>query len=838
MADHDYFREYDLIKARKAPSKVNLAPHQVGAQNKLMNWFNKPDEGYKGGILVLPTGGGKTFTAVRFLCQGPLSAGYKILWLAHTHHLLEQAYYSFGPREMDQQRGYEVGLIQEPRSELNVRVVSGTPDHFRIQQIKPNDDVLICTLQTASSGLKRKQPNFMEFIESAGDKLFVVFDEAHHSPAPSYRNLIINLRERFSKMYLLGLTATPTYSDEKKKGWLKELFPDDIIYQVTMNDLLAQEILAKPVFENPNTEFEPDFDEREFQKWSGSFRDLPENIITQLANSRSRNQFIAKAYANNKDKYGKTLIFADRWDQCVQLCEFLRKEGVKAGAMFTHLYQTGSGRIIGGGDSNAQTLERFRNNELDVLVNIRMLTEGTDVPDVDTVFLTRQTTSQILLTQMIGRALRGPKFGGTEIAHIVSFVDKWKQKINWAFWDPLSGEKETGGDIFHPKSVPWEFISIDLVRHLSQVMFKNQNIEIGPFLKNVPLGWYQTQFYALSEDNENYEETSRLVMVFEDDDKDYIQFMDYLEKIDLSDYENDETTINSKKDELNQWLRDFFHVEDSLVENLKNNLFYIASHMGQLKERPQFFEFEDRKNYDMDLIARRYMDLSKTLSLPEINNLLKEEFSRTDRYWNIIYVNYPQFKQQFDACVNRLLELVDETPEDVYKGKSSKGDDLDDETKRIVKKKYPDCLCCGEEKKMLLEVDHINSKYFGGTNAIDNLQTLCRSCNSTKNTMEIDFRRHESPLPSAPKEIRLIHPPQYHVEEEETWIKYIKRLINLFYCSSAVKTVDLDGDIWKIELYPGNDPAWIKPHQNNILSELKVSRNNLKLKEPEGIIIK
>ena len=41
-----------------------------------------------------------------------------------------------------------------------------------------------------------------------------------------------------------------------------------------------------------------------------------------------------------------------------------------------------------------------------------MLTEGTDVPDVDTVFLTRQTTSKILLTQMIGRALRGPKFGG------------------------------------------------------------------------------------------------------------------------------------------------------------------------------------------------------------------------------------------------------------------------------------------------------------------------------------------------------------------------------------------------------------------------------------------
>ena len=152
-----------------------------------------------------------------------------------------------------------------------LRVVSGTENHNKIQQIKSTDDILICTLQTASSGLKNKQPNFMEFLESAGEKLFVIFDEAHHSPAPTYRNLIIQLREKFSQMYLLGLTATPTYTDEKKRGWLKELFPDDIIYQVTLNKLMAQEILAKPVFENANTEFEPDFDDREYQKWIRQF---------------------------------------------------------------------------------------------------------------------------------------------------------------------------------------------------------------------------------------------------------------------------------------------------------------------------------------------------------------------------------------------------------------------------------------------------------------------------------------------------------------------------------------------------------------------------------------
>ncbi len=827
----DYYREYDLIKARKAPSKINMAPHQVDANVSLMNWFGKNTPGNHGGILVLPTGGGKTFTAVRFLCQGPLSDGYKVLWLAHTHHLLEQAYYSFGPREIDQQQGFEVGNIQEPRNKLNVRVVSGTKDHYRVQQIESTDDVLICTLQTASSALKRNQPHFKEFLESAGEKLFVVFDEAHHSPAPSYRNLIIKLREKFSKMYLLGLTATPTYNDEKKKGWLKDLFPDDILYQVTLNELMAQEILAKPIFENPNTEFEPDFEDREYEKWVNNFSDLPEYIIEQLANNRSRNQFIAKVYAKRRAKYGKTLIFADRWNQCVQLCEFLRKEGVKAGAMFTHVHQTGTGRIIGGGDYNTKVLEKFRNNELDVLVNIRMLTEGTDVPDVDSVFLTRQTTSKILLTQMIGRALRGPKFGGTEEAHIVSFVDNWNQRINWAEWDPLDESSVTSeGPSTPSKRPPWQLISIDLVRHLSQVMFNNQSMEIGPFLKNVPIGWYQTTFFALSE-NEDYEETSRLVMVFDNEKNSYEQFIDYLGNVDLFDYENEDTTIESKTEEINRWSQEYFNPEKLITDDLKNNLFYIASHMGQSKEKPKFFEFEERKYHDMDEIARQYMNLK----LFEVDPKLKTEFDRKDRYWRIIYPNFESFRQQFFACVQRLQDLKIDTG-NVFEGYSKVIDDLDPLKKEIIEK-YPACLSCGETNKKLLEVDHINPRYFGGKDSIANLQTLCRYCNISKNVMEIDFRTHITPLKNFPEEFKIFNIPQNRSVENETWIKYIKRLINQFYCSSAVKNVKLGDKEWKIELFSGNDPSWIRPHLKELTTEINVFRDQIKLKGPEKIIV-
>lgn len=42
------------------------------------------------------------------------------------------------------------------------------------------------------------------------------------------------------------------------------------------------------------------------------------------------------------------------------------------------------------------------------------------------------------------------------------------------------------------------------------------------------------------------------------------------------------------------------------------------------------------------------------------------------------------------------------------------------------------CVRCGERRPKLLTVDHIHPKSKGGTNAMDNLQTLCEPCNVAK----------------------------------------------------------------------------------------------------------
>jgi 5-methylcytosine-specific restriction endonuclease McrA len=49
------------------------------------------------------------------------------------------------------------------------------------------------------------------------------------------------------------------------------------------------------------------------------------------------------------------------------------------------------------------------------------------------------------------------------------------------------------------------------------------------------------------------------------------------------------------------------------------------------------------------------------------------------------------------------------------------------------------CLCCGKRKP--LTRDHVVPLIKGGSNTIDNIQPLCRSCNSRKHDKDIDYRR-------------------------------------------------------------------------------------------------
>jgi superfamily II DNA or RNA helicase len=169
-----------------------------------------------------------------------------------------------------------------------------------LSAVSSADDVVIATLQTVVAAYGREHDNLKGFLDSSDGKLVVVFDEAHHAPAPSYCKLIERMRADYPGLYLLGLTATPTYSDERRQGWLKKLFPQDVLYSVSRSRLMLMGVLSRPIYENRRTEVTVELEEKDYQRWLSSYGDLPEHIVTTLAENQKRNDLIANAYVAGK----------------------------------------------------------------------------------------------------------------------------------------------------------------------------------------------------------------------------------------------------------------------------------------------------------------------------------------------------------------------------------------------------------------------------------------------------------------------------------------------------------------------------------------------------------
>jgi len=118
----------------------------------------------------------------------------------------------------------------------------------------------------------------------------------------------------------------------------------------------------------------------------------------------------------------------------------------------------------------------------------------------------------------------------------------------------------------------------------------------------------------------------------------------------------------------------------------------------------------DYSNY---ISSARRLKLFDVDRIHELNNLLKKARKNYQNYLEII-ANKPRR----DACI--FTANID--VKDIIYGMYGKK-----------------CLACGSEKNISL--DHIVPIHKKGTNTIDNLQPLCKSCNSKKGTKVIDYRK-------------------------------------------------------------------------------------------------
>ncbi|MFV8752861.1 DEAD/DEAH box helicase [Nannocystaceae bacterium ST9] len=483
-ADDSFIPRFAVLDTgAQSPDERRPHNYQVEAWEKLTAHLAQSEtRNVFQGLLVMPTGAGKTFTTVRWLAEQVLSRGKRVLWLAHRHELLQHA-----AAEIHRCAARIKGI-----DKLRVRIVSG--QHCTTSQIDPSDHVVVASV----ASLARSSEIRTALVSDPN--LFVVIDEAHHAPAKSYRDIIRQLQSQ-KRFRVLGLTATPTRTIAEERPILNQLFAGNILYQVDLRRLIDLGTLARPRLVRVSTQADvesglTDADRDHFAR----FGDLSEAWLARIANITERNSVIVQHYLSHRSRYGKTLMFAVNVDHAALLAEQLRESGVLADYVASY-------RPDGSPGDPMALIRAMREGHLDVLVNVQMLTEGVDIPAIQTVFLTRPTQSEILFRQMVGRALRGPTAGGTEDAYLVSFEDHWKQYLDWEHPfelvpdivaleeptpTPATPEPNTEAML---EALPW-----DLIRATAARMREVAIDQKADAFDAIPHGWYVLEREELGEE--------------------------------------------------------------------------------------------------------------------------------------------------------------------------------------------------------------------------------------------------------------------------------------------------------------------------------------------------
>ncbi|MFQ9269695.1 DEAD/DEAH box helicase family protein [Ruminococcus callidus] len=686
-------------------------------------------------LLVLPTGGGKTLTAAYWLLRNAVDQNKKILWLAHRHLLLEQAAEAFA------RNAYTDTMVN--RTVFNYRIISGM--HDKPVHIQKTDRILIASKDSMIRSLD-KLKNWLN-----GEEIYLVIDEAHHAVAKSYKKIIQYVADHTKSMKLLGLTATPFRTSEDEQGALKQVFTDDIVYKTDLDTLIKKGILATPTFIDRKTNIQ--FTEHlgvQALKSIENLDTLPENIANDIADNKERNRIIVEKYLHNYEKYGQTIVFALNKVHAIALNKLFNEKGKAYGIRSEFIISEVQDMITGITISNADNerkIEAYRNGEIQVLINVNILTEGTDLPKTHTVFLTRPTVSTTLMTQMVGRALRGLKAGGTKEAYIVTFIDDWNDKIAWVNPETLTEaeyhEKETLAETQKQQIRLIAISKIEEFARMADAAVDTSALDSTPAIELIPLGMYMLSTL----------ECNHQILVYNSTQNAYQNLIRDLPNL-MEHYGIEGETIPEETlDDMTEHCFQSYFDENMIPSCSRNDIEHLLKFYAQKAVAPLFVTIDEmeRKKLDVSEIAKKIYDedMRRSEKNAYIQNLWAEEGSLLPVY----YTNPYFFKKLIDLELDKLdgdIEIAAAEPQTEAELRN-----LEQFPLQKIIELYPKiglklkedafaaarnddgsyvCAGCGEvfPTRLFLQVDHIVPMAKGGLSVPENLQVLCRTCNQRK----------------------------------------------------------------------------------------------------------
>lgn len=214
----------------------------------------------------------------------------------------------------------------------------------------------------------------------------LVIDEAHHAVADSYRRIIDRVRDANPEAHIFGVTATPNRGD--RKG-LREVF-DNVGDQVTLAELIASGHLVPP------RTFVIDVGVQE--KLRAVRKTASDYDMGAVAEIMNRAPITDEVIRHWREKAGdrQTVVFCSTVAHAENVAEAFNDNGISAGVIHGDL----------GSETRRRILAAYAAGEIQVVVNVAVLTEGWDHPPTSCVVLLRPSSCKSTMIQMVGRGLR------------------------------------------------------------------------------------------------------------------------------------------------------------------------------------------------------------------------------------------------------------------------------------------------------------------------------------------------------------------------------------------------------------------------------------------------
>ena len=326
-----------------------LRPYQEVAVSDACNALDK----HGNTLIVAPTGAGKTIM-LSALVGKRHEKGRRVLVIQHRDELVSQNKAKF----------------EKVNPYITTSIVNGTVKHW-------DGEAVFSMVQTMSRDRNlRDRPMFD----------MVVVDEGHHAAAPTYMKVINAVLEDNDSAEIVGFTATPNRGDGKG---LRSVF-NNCAHQIELATLIREGFLVRPKSFVIDLGVGEQLDNVTKRGKEYDMEEVAAIMDRQVINDRIVSEWTEKASGR------KTVVFCSTVSHAEHVCDSFINSGVKAN------FVTGETDK----DERAQMLHDLEFGDLQVIVNVAVLTEGFDAPPVSCVILTRPCSQKGTMVQMIGRGLR------------------------------------------------------------------------------------------------------------------------------------------------------------------------------------------------------------------------------------------------------------------------------------------------------------------------------------------------------------------------------------------------------------------------------------------------